>query len=191
VRKLTADVARRHPALAARYPSPWLALKFMEGDRRILAEAGVTDADSLPKDAVGHLMEAYGEDLESLMADARYSLAAGLTREVLKRPAVKITELTEKIDRVVLNRFLGIPIFLAAMWFVFKLTFDVSAPFADWLDGAINGPLTRWAEALTTFLHAPDWGCTASRSSPCFSDSGATCPPSTRRGRWRTRGTRR
>jgi ferrous iron transport protein B len=91
------------------------------------------------------------------MADARYSLAAGLTREVLKRPAVKITELTEKIDRIVLNRFLGIPVFLAAMWFVFKLTFDVSAPFADWLDGAINGPLMRWVETLTSFLHAPDW----------------------------------
>ncbi len=157
VQKLTADVARRHPALAEKYPKRWLALKLMEGDRHVLAEANLTDADSLTKDALGHLKEAHGEDLESLMADARYSLATGLTREVLKRPAVKITELTEKIDRVVLNRFLGIPIFLAAMWFVFKLTFDVSAPFADWLDGAINGPLTRWVEALTSLLHGPAW----------------------------------
>jgi ferrous iron transport protein B len=157
VQKLMAAVERRHPALAERYPERWLALKLMEGDRHFLEEAGIADADSLTKDAVGHLKEAHGEDLESLMADARYSLAAGLTREVLKRPAVKITEMTEKIDRIVLNRFLGIPVFLAAMWFVFKLTFDISAPFADWLDGAINGPLTRWVEALTILLHAPDW----------------------------------
>jgi len=157
VQKLTADVARRHPALAEKYPERWLALKLVEGDHHVLAEANLSDADSLAKDAVGHLKEAHGEDLESLMADARYSLAAGLTREVLKRPAVKTTELTEKIDRVVLNRFLGIPIFLAAMWLVFKLTFDMSKPFVDWLDGTINGPFTRWVETLMGFLHGPEW----------------------------------
>jgi ferrous iron transport protein B len=157
VKKITTEIAGRHPALAGKYPERWLALKLLEGDRRVLAEANLADHDSLTEGAAVHLREAHGEDLESLLADARYSLAAGLTREVLKRPAVKITELTEKIDRIVLNRFLGIPVFLAAMWFVFKLTFDVSAPFADWLDGAINGPLTRWIEAVTTFLHGPDW----------------------------------
>ena len=67
------------------------------------------------------------------MADARYAQATGLTREVLTKPDVRKIELTEKIDRIALNRFLGIPLFLAAMWLVFKLTFDVSAPFADWL----------------------------------------------------------
>jgi ferrous iron transport protein B len=156
-KKLTAGIADHHPALVERYPRRWLAFKLMEGDRRVLAEANISGVDSLLKDAVGHLREAHGEDLESLMADARYSLAAGLTREVLQRPSVRKTEMTEKIDRVVLNRFLGIPIFFAAMWFVFKLTFDLSAPFADWLDGAINGPLTRWIEALTNLLHGPDW----------------------------------
>ncbi|HAM33953.1 MAG TPA: ferrous iron transport protein B [Deltaproteobacteria bacterium] len=157
VKMLTAGIVDRHPALVERYPRRWLALKLMEGDRRVLAEANISGVDSLMKDAVGHLREAHGEDLESLMADARYSLAAGLTREVLQRPSVRKTEMTEKIDRVVLNRFLGIPIFFAAMWFVFKMTFDLSAPFADWLDGAINGPLTRWIEASTNLLHGPDW----------------------------------
>jgi ferrous iron transport protein B len=157
VKKLTAEVVRRDPALAGRGPERWLAFKLLEGDRHVLAETKIPDVDGLTRDAVAHLKDAHGEDMESLMADARYSLAAGLTREVLKKPAVKITELTEQIDRIVLNRFLGIPIFLAAMWFVFKLTFDVSAPFADWLDGTINGPLTRWIEALTSLLHGPDW----------------------------------
>src|SRR5574341_531717 len=125
VKQLAAEISRRHPALAERYPERWLALKVLEGDRHVLAEANITDVDSLTKDAVRHLKEAHGEDLESLMADVRYSLAAGLTREVLKRPAVRKTDLTE--------------------------------PFADWLDGAINGPLTRWIEALTYLLHGPDW----------------------------------
>ena len=111
----------------------------------------------LTSEALEHLRSAHGEDIESLMADGRYGLAAGLTREVLHKPELRKMELTEKIDRIVLNRFLGIPIFLAAMWLVFKLTFDISAPFADWIDAMANGPLKHWAAVLSRRLHAPAW----------------------------------
>jgi ferrous iron transport protein B len=76
---------------------------------------------------------------------------------VLQRPEIRKEELTEKIDRIVLNRFLGIPIFLAAMWLMFKLTFDLSAPFGDWLDGMIAGPFMRWTAAGLGAVGAPDW----------------------------------
>ncbi len=76
---------------------------------------------------------------------------------MVRRPPVPRRELTERIDKVVLNRFLGIPIFLAAMWLVFKLTFDVSGPFADWIDGVTSGPLKRLAAALLGSIGAPDW----------------------------------
>ena len=80
-----------------------------------------------------------------------------LIQEVLKKPEFTKLELTEKIDRILLNRFLGIPIFLAAMWFMFKLTFDVSTPFHDWIDGLITGPFTRWATGIMGLIHAPEW----------------------------------
>ncbi|MBI4642168.1 MAG: ferrous iron transport protein B [Deltaproteobacteria bacterium] len=145
------------PHLAARYPSRWLALKLLESDRQVLEEINLGDARPFEGAAVRHLQQAHGEDLESLLADARYAQAAGLTREVLRKPAAARVEMTEKIDRVVLHRFLGIPIFLAAMWLVFKLTFDVSSPFADWLDKMINGPGKRWIGALLGLIQAPDW----------------------------------
>jgi ferrous iron transport protein B len=91
------------------------------------------------------------------MADKRYALASGLSREVLKKPEFKKMELTEKIDKVALNRVMGIPIFLAAMWIMFKLTFDVSKPFSDWINTMISGPFRRLAIALIGFIHAPDW----------------------------------
>lgn len=84
-------------------------------------------------------------------------LAAGLTREALQKPKKRKRELTERIDAVVLNRYLGIPIFLLAMWLMFKLTFDIAGPFTDWLDAMITGPLTRWATALMTIIDAPVW----------------------------------
>ncbi len=52
------------------------------------------------------------------------------------------------MSNTVTHRLLGIPIFLALMWVVFKVTADVSAPFLDWIDGVISGPLTNWAVSL-------------------------------------------
>lgn len=136
------------------YPKRWLLLKLLEGDSHV---HDVVRIDVDAERALHHLKKTHGDDIESLMADVRYSLASGLCREVLRKPELRKMELTEKIDRVVLNRFLGIPIFLAAMWLVFKLTFDLSSPFADWLDTMTAGPFKRWAEAILGTLGAPDW----------------------------------
>jgi ferrous iron transport protein B len=156
----TATVAtalqQRHPELAARYPLRWLALKLVEGDARVAEETGL-DRAALGGEPLRHLATAHGEDVEAVVTEARYGLATGLTREVLVKPALPKKELTERIDRIVLNRFLGIPIFLLAMWIVFKLTFDVSAPFGDWIDAMANGPFKRWAAALLGTVGAPDW----------------------------------
>ena len=153
---ITAALRTNHPALLARYPQRWLLLKLMEGDSLVQKEADFDDETLLGK-ALHHLKKAHGEDIESVMAEVRYSLATGLTREVLHKPELPKTELTEKIDRVVLHRVFGIPIFLAAMWIMFKLTFDISKPFADWMGDMIAGPFKHLAEALLGAIHAPDW----------------------------------
>ncbi|MBU5611422.1 ferrous iron transport protein B [Geomonas azotofigens] len=145
-----------YPALLQRYPQRWLLLKLMEQDSHVMKELGLDNLAFLDQ-ALHHLRRAHGEDVESIMADARYSLASGLTREVLQKPELRQTELTEKIDKIVLNRFLGIPIFMAAMWLLFKLTFDLSAPFGKWIGAMTDGPFKRWASAILTPLGAPDW----------------------------------
>jgi ferrous iron transport protein B len=153
---IEAALRNNHPALLDKYPQRWLLLKLMEGDSHVRNEVG-NIGDAPMAEALRHLRKAHGEDIEAIMADTRYSLATGLTREVLRKPELRKMEITEKIDRIVLNRFLGIPIFLAAMWLVFKLTFDLSAPFADWLDAMTGGPFKRWAEAILGTIGAPDW----------------------------------
>ncbi len=151
---------KRYPGLADRYPLRWLAYKLMEGDPLALQEANL-DAEAAAwvdsSAAVRHLKSGHDADLEGLLAEARHGLAAGLTREVMKRPGWTKVELTERLDRIVLNRVLGIPIFLVAMWLMFKLTFDLGNPFVDWVDGVFSGPLTRWTKDLLTFVAAPEW----------------------------------
>jgi ferrous iron transport protein B len=149
-------VRKNYPQLIEKYPLRWLAFKLMEGDSHAMEGLELGDI-SFIGEATTHLRKAHGEDIESIMADERYALASGLAHEVLKKPEFKKMEITEKIDRIVLNRFLGIPIFLAAMWLMFKLTFDFSAPFADWIDAMTTGPFKRWAEAILGFIHVPAW----------------------------------
>lgn len=154
---LRTNLTTFYPEVSQRFPARWLSFKLLEGDTQLQKELNL-DPEQFPRDAVlEHLRRAHGEDMEALMADARYGLASGLTHEVLQRPELRKAELTEKIDRVVLNRFLGIPIFLAAMWLMFKLTFDIATPFADWLDAMIAGPFMRWTAAGLGVLGAPDW----------------------------------
>lgn len=157
VSTLEENISKFNPALAEKYPLRWLVYKLIEGDELVQQELNVHGDIFNVKDVIQHIEKAHGTDIESFMADARYAQAAGLTKEVLKKPDFKKLEITEKIDRIVLNRFLGIPIFFAAMWLVFKLTFDVSTPFADWFDVLITGPFTRWTEEILGFIHAPDW----------------------------------
>lgn len=148
---------RELPEALQQYPPRWFALKLIERDPTVLELLAMPADSRIISRATEHLRTAHGEDTEALMADARYAQAAGLTREVLRKPDIRKREITEKIDAVVLNRFFGIPIFLAAMWVMFKLTFDLSKPFADWLGAMISGPFNRLAEALLGALQAPAW----------------------------------
>jgi ferrous iron transport protein B len=156
IAEVSTAAVKRFPFLVERYPARWLALRVIEGDQRVREETEL-DAAELGGSALRHLSTAHGEDLEALVTETRHGLAAGLTREVLTRPAMPRRDVTERIDRIVLNRVLGIPIFLAAMWLVFKLTFDLSAPFGDWIDAMTNGPFKRWAAAILATVGAPDW----------------------------------
>lgn len=149
-------IQRNHTTLLEKYPQRWLLLKLLEGDRLVCKSANMT-VGSLPAQLLEHLLRAHGDDIEGLLADVRYALSNGLCREVLTKPEKRTLEMTERIDRIVLNRYLGIPIFAAAMWLLFKLTFDLSSPFGDWIDEMTNGPFKRWVAAILGSINAPDW----------------------------------
>ena len=155
--QLLSKIEKVIPRISQKYPMRWLSLKLLEGDEQVRQELNLPEVEPSIQEVIRHLKKAHGSDIELIMADARYAQAAGLVQEVLNRPEFTKLEITEKIDRILLNRFLSIPIFLAAMWFMFKLTFDISTPFQDWIDGLITGPFTRWAEGLMGLIHAPEW----------------------------------
>lgn len=85
-----------------------------------------------------HLRNIYGDEVEMVIAEARYGFISGLLREVLKRPTVEKLTLSDKVDKIVINRWLGIPLFLAVMYGMFEFTFKVSTPLMNWIDGGFG-----------------------------------------------------
>jgi len=138
------------------YPSRWLALKLLEDDREIVARVKAVEGGDAVLDqarrSAAHLREVYGDDVDIILADRRYGFLSGLVKEVVQRPTEERLLLSDKIDKIVTHRVLGIPIFLAVMWVVFKMTAEVPAPYLDWVDGVIGGPLTNWTVAILNLL---------------------------------------
>jgi ferrous iron transport protein B len=102
-------------------------------------------------ESLAHLQSVYGDDAEMLIADARYGFISGLLKDTLKKPPVERVSISEKIDKFVLNRWLGIPLFLALMYLVFQFVFTASVPFMDWID-EFFGWLGGYAAGIS-----PEW----------------------------------
>ncbi len=130
----------------------WLAVKLLEGDPQVLqgtaAKPGGPALVRQARSAAARLAAQYGDDIDALLADRRYGWINALVHGVVAQPALRRVSLSDRIDSIVTSRLFGIPIFLLAMWATLKITVDVSAPFLDWVNAVISGPITHWAQAL-------------------------------------------
>ncbi len=139
------------------YPTRWLAIKLLEDDQALTAK--ITHNPQL-QSALAQIAQelevSTGEAAEILIADTRYTHIAEITRQVVQRPALDVLHLSDRIDQLLTHRVWGIPIFFLMMWLVFQFTANVSAPYVDWIDGVIAGPITNQATALLTSLNLKD-----------------------------------
>lgn len=140
------------PTLAATYPPRWLAIQLLEGDEGLRAQVEAAPGGPAVLQTLDEQSERlrahYGDDVDIALTDQRYRFVHQIVQRVLTRPDAPAATVSDKIDRVVTHRLLGIPIFLALMWAVFKITTDVSAPLLDWVDGVISGPIAGWVVGL-------------------------------------------
>ncbi|GBC88929.1 Fe(2+) transporter FeoB [bacterium HR13] len=81
----------------------------------------------------------YGKPAYHIIRDNRFAFVHGLYNEVVKRKAITSMDITSLLDKFLLHPYLGMTIFLLVMFALFKVSFDFSKPFMDWLDGFLNG----------------------------------------------------
>ncbi len=139
-----------------KYPTRWLAVKLLEEDEEIIKQFRELKPDGeevlrVKDRSLASLGRVYGNEAGIVIANARYGFISGLMKDVLKKPPVEKPTLSDKIDRVVLNNWLGIPIFATILFSLFQLTFSVSAPLIGW----INGGFSRLSEIASGIT--PDW----------------------------------
>lgn len=131
--RLTASIAR-HPALAAAGAPRWLAVRLLEGDEDIAARlAGLPGGAAMQAaagESVARIRPLLSEDVDVIIADRRYTWIHELAARVATSNQPASATLSDRIDGIVTNRYLGIPIFLLAMWLVFKVTAQLSAPWS-------------------------------------------------------------
>lgn len=143
------------------YCPRWTAIKLLEAESDIVKRIGeISQGDrvlSTARAQISHLEEVYGDDVDIVTADRRYGFVSGMSRQVLKSPSVKRETFTDRVDNIVTNRLVGLPIFMAVMYLVFRLVIDVSDPYLNWVDSVINGPIARGLSALLTNLGAWEW----------------------------------
>jgi len=120
------------------YPSKWLALKLLEGDAEVTK--GVRESLYSEKvitqvgESTTHLKKVFGDSPEAIIADRRYGYITGACREAVKKSPEERQILSDKIDQVLVNRVLGLPIFLTLIWLLFNFVFKVSAPLMGYVE---------------------------------------------------------
>jgi len=94
--------------------------------------------------------EILGEDPEVFFAERRYEFINKILQKVLR--GEKPLTLSDLLDRVFLNKYLGIPIFLTFWWALFRFTYDVSAPLSDLIDLIFS-----WLGQISSSAISDEW----------------------------------
>ncbi|GIN84998.1 ferrous iron transport protein B [Heyndrickxia sporothermodurans] len=129
-------------------PLRWFALQLLEGNpevSRYIENNQITqiinEIDQEVKDTTPY------STITRLIYDSRKQWIDQVIKESTRENKQTKQNWTEKIDRIVTNRWLGIPIFLAFMFLMFKITFDwLGTPLSDGLDAFFTGPLSSWIQ---------------------------------------------
>ena len=97
------------------------------------------------------------KDLDILMADARYQAVHGLVSRVQKKRSDTSEYFTAKLDRIVLHRFLSIPIFFAVMYLMFLFAVNVGGAFQDFFDITTDAVFVQGTAWVLQQINTPSW----------------------------------
>lgn len=122
------------------FPVNWTALKLLENDEYIKDKIKQLNAPSIfnkLEESNKTIEKNIGFEADMSIVDKRYSFISSITEDVIKKPSEKQVTTTEKIDKIVTNKFLGIPIFALIMYCLYELTFIIGAGIQEWFGDLI------------------------------------------------------
>ncbi|MDR1301347.1 MAG: ferrous iron transport protein B [Treponema sp.] len=137
-------------AFAAKYPVRWLAVKLLEKDEdaytRIKEHTNASAIMAYAREATTWIDRHFGKNAEIVVAEQRYGYIRGAVQESVRIMKTVDFSITEAIDKIIMNRFLTLPIFILVLWGVFQLTFILGEYPMLWLEtffSFLSGVLQR------------------------------------------------
>jgi len=162
IEQLTALI---HQQKACAERARWYALKLLEGDEetakrvQLLCRDGCEAIFERAVQLRRHIEGVSGADIGTVLADGRYGFIAGACAEAVSRTAEARVSYSDRVDRVLLSRWLGLPLFAVLMYAVFQLTFALGEPLMngmeaafEWLGGTIASLWPEGSESLLKSL---------------------------------------
>ncbi len=143
----------------SKYPSDWIAIKLLEGDEYVFNTVGINEDHNfskLIKDSVDSITNSSIEP-ELAIVDSRYKFINSIIKESVSKPDTTEETTSDRIDKVLTNKWLGIPIFALIMFVMFQATFTIGE---DLLGEFVAGGIESLGEFIGVFLtnvNAPAW----------------------------------
>ena len=143
LKKVQTEIRKDSSLADGKLSTRWLSVKLLEGDNEIIKEIS---AISVNKEAIlkqvkasqAHLEGHFSDDCEIIIADRRYGFIKGLLQEVYSHRNNDKLTVSDKIDKIMTNRVLGIPILLGLLWLMFQATYTLGAYPQNWINIAVG-----------------------------------------------------
>ncbi len=140
------------------YPEKWAAIKIVEGDSHIFANLKKANIDQEIIDNIVQFYKFHDSDSFELdIVDSRYAFANNIAKKAVVRPDKEVVTLTDKIDKLLINKYLGIPIFALIMLLVFQITFVIGEDLLGGLAATIVEGIGTLIANFLIFIKAPAW----------------------------------
>jgi len=141
------ELIEQREHLSADYSSRWVAVKLLEDDSEVKRKITSPEVLSAAERSIAHIENVAGDSPEIIIADRRYGFISGVCQEAVQFTVEARHTMSDRIDMVLTNRAMGLPIFLAMMYLVFQLTFTIGDPFMGWIEslfGSLGALVDGW-----------------------------------------------
>ncbi|MBQ9753598.1 MAG: ferrous iron transporter B, partial [Lentisphaeria bacterium] len=115
-------------------PARFFAIKLLEHDSAAMSIPEFKNVSDEVENQIKHLWDKHAINADTFMADRRYAMLAGACRDTISMTQERRREISDKIDMVLTNRYLGLPIFLLIMYVTFWFTFTCADPLMGYIE---------------------------------------------------------
>ncbi len=152
-----AEVKSVLPSSVSEEKKRWYAIKFLENDSKVVESMKLSGAAAQTVEAQRKALEKkHDDDMESIVTDERYKFIQKIVSTTVQKGKEKLTT-SDKIDRIVTNRFLGIPIFMLVMWIVYYVSVTTVGTFVtDWTNDVFVVAIQDAATSALSAIGAGD-----------------------------------